>query len=130
MSGSVIAPLVAIPLCLPIVTDLDLHQLSQKTYAEMVCDTEYQMNEMFWHPNAKLVLLQVYRGRLKTGEEVAVKVQRPFVLETVTVDLYIIRSAVLSDLASLLAHACFHSLRAALLLRTCSQISWILSCPR
>jgi aarF domain-containing kinase len=33
----------------------------------------------------------VYRGRLKTGEEVAVKVQRPGVLETVTVDLYIIR---------------------------------------
>jgi hypothetical protein len=34
---------------------------------------------------------QVYKGRLKTGEVVAVKVQRPYVLETVTIDLYIIR---------------------------------------
>jgi ABC1 atypical kinase-like domain len=35
---------------------------------------------------------QVYKGRLKeTGELVAVKVQRPFVLETVTIDLFIIR---------------------------------------
>lgn len=38
-----------------------------------------------------MVHMQVYRGKLKSGEEVAVKVQRPFVLETVTVDLYIIR---------------------------------------
>lgn len=35
--------------------------------------------------------LQVYKGMLKSGEEVAVKVQRPYVLETVTVDLFIIR---------------------------------------
>lgn len=35
---------------------------------------------------------QVYKGRLKeNGDLVAVKVQRPFVLETVTVDLYVIR---------------------------------------
>lgn len=42
-------------------------------------------------PVAAASLGQVYRGRLKSGEEVAVKVQRPYVLETVTVDLYIIR---------------------------------------
>lgn len=36
---------------------------------------------------------QVYKGRLKeNGDLVAVKVQRPFVLETVTVDLFIIRN--------------------------------------
>ena len=35
--------------------------------------------------------VQVYKGKLKTGEDVAVKVQRPYVLETVTVDLFIIR---------------------------------------
>ena len=36
---------------------------------------------------------QVYKGRLKeNGDLVAVKVQRPFVLETVTVDLFIIRT--------------------------------------
>ncbi len=37
------------------------------------------------------VYLQVYRGRLHSGEQVAVKVQRPFVLETVTVDLFLVR---------------------------------------
>lgn len=36
---------------------------------------------------------QVYKGRLKeNGDLVAVKVQRPFVLETVTVDLFVIRN--------------------------------------
>jgi len=35
---------------------------------------------------------QVYKGILReNGDVVAVKVQRPFVLETVTVDLFIIR---------------------------------------
>lgn len=47
--------------------------------------------ELSPEPVAAASLGQVYRGRLKTGEEVAVKVQRPYVLETVTVDLYIIR---------------------------------------
>ena len=32
------------------------------------------------------------QGKLKTGEAVAVKVQRPYVLETVTVDLFILRA--------------------------------------
>ena len=41
---------------------------------------------------ASLPPTQVYKGKLKTGEIVAVKVQRPYVLETVTVDLYIIRT--------------------------------------
>ena len=34
------------------------------------------------------------------GELVAVKVQRPFVLETVTIDLYIIRCAVLESFSA------------------------------
>lgn len=35
----------------------------------------------------------MYKGRLKeNGDLVAVKVQRPFVLETVTVDLFVIRN--------------------------------------
>lgn len=42
-------------------------------------------------PIAAASLGQVYKGELMTGEEVAVKVQRPFVVETVTIDLFIIR---------------------------------------
>ena len=39
----------------------------------------------------------MYKGRLKeNGDLVAVKVQRPFVLETVTVDLFVIRNLGLS----------------------------------
>ncbi|XP_010936093.1 uncharacterized protein [Elaeis guineensis] len=49
-------------------------------------------SELTSSPIAAASLGQVYKGRLKeTGELVAVKVQRPFVLETVTIDLYIIR---------------------------------------
>ncbi|KAK9804220.1 hypothetical protein WJX72_001850 [[Myrmecia] bisecta] len=47
--------------------------------------------ELSPQPIAAASLGQVYKGRLKTGEAVAVKVQRPGVLETVTIDLFIIR---------------------------------------
>lgn len=42
-------------------------------------------------PIAAASLGQVYKGELMTGEEVAVKVQRPYVIETVSIDLFIIR---------------------------------------
>lgn len=42
-------------------------------------------------PIAAASLGQVYRGRLKTGEEVAVKVQRPGLAQAVTLDMYILR---------------------------------------
>ncbi|GLJ04873.1 hypothetical protein SUGI_0005350 [Cryptomeria japonica] len=49
-------------------------------------------SELSPSPIAAASLGQVYKGRLKeNGDLVAVKVQRPFVLETVTVDLFIIR---------------------------------------
>lgn len=39
----------------------------------------------------------MYKGTLRaTGETVAVKVQRPFVLETVSLDLYLLRNLGLS----------------------------------
>ncbi|GFZ10683.1 protein kinase superfamily protein [Actinidia rufa] len=50
-------------------------------------------SELTTSPIAAASLGQVYKGRLKeNGDLVAVKVQRPFVLETVTVDLFIIRN--------------------------------------
>lgn len=49
-------------------------------------------SELTPEPIAAASLGQVYKGKLKTGEPVAVKVQRPYVLETVTIDMYIIRS--------------------------------------
>eukprot|EP00252_Welwitschia_mirabilis_P024546 TRINITY_DN7324_c0_g1_i1.p1 TRINITY_DN7324_c0_g1~~TRINITY_DN7324_c0_g1_i1.p1 ORF type:complete len:797 (+),score=157.28 TRINITY_DN7324_c0_g1_i1:88-2478(+) len=49
-------------------------------------------SELSPSPIAAASLGQVYRGRLReNGDVVAVKVQRPYVLETVTVDLHIIR---------------------------------------
>ena len=47
-------------------------------------------------PIAAASLGQVYKGKLKSGETVAVKVQRPYVVETVSIDLFIIRQAPVS----------------------------------
>lgn len=43
-------------------------------------------------PMAAASLGQVYKGRLKTGEEVAIKVQRPGLAQRITLDLYILRA--------------------------------------
>lgn len=49
-------------------------------------------SELSPKPVAAASLGQVYKGKLRsTGEAVAVKVQRPYVLETVSVDLYVMR---------------------------------------
>ena len=47
--------------------------------------------ELSPQPVAAASLGQVYRGRLKTGEEVAVKVQRPDLAQGITIDIYILR---------------------------------------
>ena len=50
--------------------------------------------EMTPEPVAAASLGQVYKAKLRSnGEVVAVKVQRPFVLETVSLDLYLFRQA-------------------------------------
>jgi predicted unusual protein kinase regulating ubiquinone biosynthesis (AarF/ABC1/UbiB family) len=48
--------------------------------------------ELSAKPIAAASLGQVYKGKLKTGEEVAVKVQRPDLRERITIDLYILRN--------------------------------------
>mmetsp|Transcript_25823 Transcript_25823/g.33862 ORF Transcript_25823/g.33862 Transcript_25823/m.33862 type:complete len:882 (-) Transcript_25823:116-2761(-) len=51
-------------------------------------------SEISYEPVAAASLAQVYKAKLaSTGEEVAVKVQRPSVLETVSKDLYVLRRA-------------------------------------
>lgn len=47
--------------------------------------------ELSEKPVAAASLGQVYRGKLKTGEAVAVKVQRPGLTEQITLDVYIMR---------------------------------------
>ncbi len=47
--------------------------------------------ELSAQPIAAASLGQVYRGRLKSGEVVAVKVQRPGLAESITLDIYILR---------------------------------------
>jgi predicted unusual protein kinase regulating ubiquinone biosynthesis (AarF/ABC1/UbiB family) len=47
--------------------------------------------ELSSEPIAAASLGQVYKGKLKTGEEVAVKIQRPDLRESITIDLYILR---------------------------------------
>jgi predicted unusual protein kinase regulating ubiquinone biosynthesis (AarF/ABC1/UbiB family) len=47
--------------------------------------------ELSESPVAAASLGQVYKGRLKTGEAVAVKVQRPGLAENITLDVYILR---------------------------------------
>lgn len=47
--------------------------------------------ELSEHPIAAASLGQVYKGKLKSGETVAVKVQRPGLAQNITLDIYILR---------------------------------------
>lgn len=60
---------------------------------ELDTDLDEVFAEISSTPVAAASLGQVYRAKLKTGEEVAVKVQRPNLLPTLTLDLYIMRWA-------------------------------------
>ncbi len=59
----------------------ELGDSPERIYAELTSD-----------PVAAASLGQVYKGKLKTGEIVAVKVQRPGLDRLITLDLYILRS--------------------------------------
>lgn len=68
--------------------------------------------ELSPHPVAAASLGQVYKGKLQSGETVAVKVQRPGLVETISLDIYILRrlaaraqrafSVIRSDLVALI----------------------------
>ena len=58
----------------------ELGQLPEEIYAELSPQ-----------PIAAASLGQVYKGKLKTGETVAVKVQRPDLRQRITIDLYVLR---------------------------------------
>lgn len=61
--------------------------------AELGRTVEEIYKEITPAPIAAASLGQVYRAKLYTGEDVAVKVQRPRLLPTLTLDLYVIRWA-------------------------------------
>lgn len=61
--------------------------------AELGREIDELYSEISPEPVAAASLGQVYRARLRTGEEVAVKVQRPSLLPILTLDLYLMRWA-------------------------------------
>jgi len=58
---------------------------------ELGADPSEVYAELSSMPIAAASLGQVYKGKLKTGEDVAVKVQRPGLAESIAVDMYILR---------------------------------------
>ncbi|CAD5980668.1 ABC1 kinase family protein [Planktothrix agardhii] len=61
--------------------------------AELEQDLDLIYSDISPEPIAAASLGQVYHARLRTGEEVAVKVQRPNLLPVLTLDLYLMRWA-------------------------------------
>jgi predicted unusual protein kinase regulating ubiquinone biosynthesis (AarF/ABC1/UbiB family) len=60
---------------------------------ELGCSVREAFREISPNPVAAASLGQVYRGFLHSGEEVAVKVQRPNLVPIITLDLYLMRWA-------------------------------------
>ncbi|MGB3512518.1 MAG: AarF/ABC1/UbiB kinase family protein [Microcoleaceae cyanobacterium] len=58
---------------------------------ELGAPPELIYTELTPNPIAAASLGQVYKGKLKTGETVAVKVQRPGLAESIALDIYILR---------------------------------------
>lgn len=69
---------------------------------EYGCELDEVFSELSDEPVAAASLAQVYKGRLLDGTEVAVKVQRPNALPTISKDLYVMRKAagVVTELAN------------------------------
>ena len=60
---------------------------------DLDADVDEVFDSLSPDPIAAASLAQVYKAKLKTGEEVAVKIQRPNLLPTLTLDLYLMRWA-------------------------------------
>ena len=64
---------------------------SQVIREELGADASTLFAELSDEPVAAASLGQVYRGRLHSGEEVAVKVQRPSIGESIAIDMLLLR---------------------------------------
>ncbi|MFZ4641375.1 MAG: ABC1 kinase family protein [Nodosilinea sp.] len=71
----------------PFSNDLAFHFIE----VELGASPDQIYAELSDHPVAAASLGQVYKGKLKTGETVAVKVQRPGLANLITLDLYVLR---------------------------------------
>lgn len=88
----------------PEFSSLEARQILERELGRPVASA-FESVQSFDKPIAAASLGQVYKARLKgTGETVAVKVQRPKVLATVTRDLYVIR--IILDLIGCVILAC------------------------
>jgi predicted unusual protein kinase regulating ubiquinone biosynthesis (AarF/ABC1/UbiB family) len=67
------------------------HIARQIIETELDCEIADIFSEFSSAPVAAASLGQVYKARLRSGEDVAVKVQRPNLLPTLTLDLYLMR---------------------------------------
>ena len=71
------------------------NELAYQLIAEELGRTPQEIyQEISPEPIAAASLGQVYKGRLKTGQSVAIKVQRPDLVPLVSLDLYIFRSLI------------------------------------
>ncbi|MBJ7612107.1 MAG: AarF/ABC1/UbiB kinase family protein [Candidatus Dormibacteraeota bacterium] len=68
----------------------DPHKMRELLEAELGRPVRDAFAEIEWHPLAAASIGQAYRGRLHSGEEVVIKVQRPGIAEAVERDIQVL----------------------------------------
>jgi len=81
------------------VTPLPFATIEQVIRTELNCEPTQAFQEIQPEPLAAASVAQVHKGRLASGEPVAIKVQRPGIVSVIETDVEILR-----DLAAILAH--------------------------